>query len=106
MRSIEVPQYFVQGEVWVDPARTALVVIDMQNDFVKQGGGLLVPDAEATVPAAGSWTRRRRYSCRRGSGGVNRFPFGDGIVRARRFANKGRPPHGTGGLRWDDPIAR
>jgi nicotinamidase-related amidase len=23
----------------------------MQNDFVKQGGGLLVPDAESTVPA-------------------------------------------------------
>jgi nicotinamidase-related amidase len=51
VRSIEVPQYLVQGEVWVDPVRTALVVIDMQNDFVKQGGGLLVPDAEATVPA-------------------------------------------------------
>ena len=36
--------------VWVEPARTALAVIDMQNDFVKEGGGLLVPDAEATVP--------------------------------------------------------
>jgi nicotinamidase-related amidase len=47
----EVPQYAVQDEVWVDPARTALVVIDMQNDFVKQGGSLLVPEAEATVPA-------------------------------------------------------
>jgi nicotinamidase-related amidase len=46
----EVPEYAVQDEVWVDPARTALVVIDMQNDFVKQGGNLLVPDAEATVP--------------------------------------------------------
>jgi nicotinamidase-related amidase len=54
VRSVEVPQYFVQGEVWVDPVRTALVVIDMQNDFVKQGGGLLVPDAEATVPAIAS----------------------------------------------------
>jgi nicotinamidase-related amidase len=47
----EVPEYAVQDEVCVDPARTALVVIDMQNDFVKQGGSLLVPDAEATVPA-------------------------------------------------------
>jgi nicotinamidase-related amidase len=46
----EVPEYAVQDEVGVDPARTALVVIDMQNDFVKQGGSLLVPDAEATVP--------------------------------------------------------
>jgi nicotinamidase-related amidase len=46
-----VPEYAVQDEVCVDPARTALLVIDMQNDFVKQGGSLLVPDAEATVPA-------------------------------------------------------
>jgi len=48
---VEVPQYAVQDEVTVDPARTALLVIDMQNDFVKPGGGLLVPDAEATIPA-------------------------------------------------------
>ncbi|MBV9337257.1 MAG: cysteine hydrolase [Solirubrobacterales bacterium] len=47
----EIPDYAVQDEVYVDPARTALVVIDMQNDFVKQGGSLLVPEAEATVPA-------------------------------------------------------
>jgi nicotinamidase-related amidase len=47
----EVPAYAVQDEIYVDPARTALVVIDMQNDFVKRGGGLLVPEAEETVPA-------------------------------------------------------
>ena len=47
----EVPAYAVQGEVRVDPASTAVVVIDMQNDLVKQGGSLLVPDAEATIPA-------------------------------------------------------
>jgi nicotinamidase-related amidase len=46
-----VPDYAVQDEVHVDPARTALVVVDMQNDFVHQGGGLLVPDAETTIPA-------------------------------------------------------
>ena len=49
--NVDVPEYAVHDEVCVDPARTALVVIDMQNDFVKQGGGLLVPDAESTVPA-------------------------------------------------------
>lgn len=49
--NVEVPDYAVQDEVGVDPAKTALVIIDMQNDFVKQGGSLLVPDAEATVPA-------------------------------------------------------
>jgi nicotinamidase-related amidase len=47
----EVPQYAVQDAVCVDPARTAVVVVDMQNDFVKQGGSMLVPDAEATIPA-------------------------------------------------------
>jgi len=48
---VQVPDYAVQDEVGVDPAKTALVIIDMQNDFVKKGGSLLVPDAEATVPA-------------------------------------------------------
>jgi nicotinamidase-related amidase len=49
--NVEVPDHAVQDEVSVDPTKTALVIIDMQNDFVKQGGSLLVPDAEATVPA-------------------------------------------------------
>jgi nicotinamidase-related amidase len=50
---IELPRYAVQDEIRVDPARTALVVIDMQNDFVRRGGSLLVPDAAATIPAIG-----------------------------------------------------
>jgi nicotinamidase-related amidase len=50
-RTIEVPESELHAEVRVHPARTALVVIDMQNDFVRQGGNLLVPDAEATIPA-------------------------------------------------------
>ena len=50
MRSVQVPEYEVHEEVRVDPARTALIVVDMQNDFVKEGGTLVVPDAEATIP--------------------------------------------------------
>ena len=50
-RTIELPDYQVDAEVRVDPARTALVVVDMQNDFVREGGSLLVPDAEGTIPA-------------------------------------------------------
>lgn len=50
-RTVEVPEYTVQEEVEVDPARTALIVIDMQNDFVKEGGTLRVPEAEGTLPA-------------------------------------------------------
>ena len=51
MAKLEVPPYAIEDPVRVDPARTALVVIDMQNDFVQRGGSLLVPDAAATIPA-------------------------------------------------------
>ena len=37
--------------VAVAPASTALIVVDMQNDFVTSGGALLVGDAARTVPA-------------------------------------------------------
>ena len=50
MTSIEVPEYEIHDEVRIDPARSALVVVDMQNDFVKEGGSLVVPDAEGTIP--------------------------------------------------------
>ncbi len=50
MTNVEVPEYEVHEEIRVDPAKTALIVVDMQNDFVKEGGTLVVPDAEATVP--------------------------------------------------------
>ena len=62
-RTVEVPEYEVHGEVRLDPAKTALVVVDMQNDFVKEGGSLVVPDAEGTIPAI-----RRLLSLARGSG--------------------------------------
>jgi len=51
MRSVEVPEYEIHEEVRVDPTRTALIIVDMQNDFVKEGGSLVVPDAEATIPS-------------------------------------------------------
>lgn len=50
-KTVEVPEYKVDAAVEVDPARTALIVVDMQNDFVKDGGTLRVPDAQATLPA-------------------------------------------------------
>jgi nicotinamidase-related amidase len=48
--TIAVPDLPVTERVALDPQTTALVVIDMQNDFVRPGGSLLVPDAAATVP--------------------------------------------------------
>ena len=61
-RTVEVPEYEVQGRVRVDQSRTALIVGDMQNDFVKEGGSLVVPDAERTIPAIRDLLDRARGS--------------------------------------------
>lgn len=50
-RTVSVPEYEVRDRVEIDPARTALIVVDMQNDFVREGGSLRVPEAEGTIPA-------------------------------------------------------
>ena len=50
-RVVEVPEYEVHESVELDPSSTAVIVVDMQNDFVSEGGALLVPDAQATIPA-------------------------------------------------------
>ncbi len=34
----------------IEPAKTAMIVVDMQNDFVASGGGLETPAARAMVP--------------------------------------------------------
>lgn len=49
--SVEIPAYEVLERVALDPARTALVIVDMQNDFVHEGGALQVASAAATLPA-------------------------------------------------------
>jgi nicotinamidase-related amidase len=61
-RTIDVPEYEVQDGVRVDPRRTALIIGDMQNDFVKEGGTLVVPDAEGTIPAIASLLDQARES--------------------------------------------
>jgi nicotinamidase-related amidase len=48
---IEVPPIAVEPTVGVTPARTALLIVDMQNDFVDPRGRLCVSAAQATVPA-------------------------------------------------------
>jgi nicotinamidase-related amidase len=49
--TVKVPEYEVQDGVRVDPSRTALIIGDMQNDFVTESGTLVVPGAEETIPA-------------------------------------------------------
>jgi nicotinamidase-related amidase len=50
MHTVEVPTSTVEPQVTLPAAATAVVVVDMQNDFVMPGGALVVPDAAATVP--------------------------------------------------------
>lgn len=49
-RMVEVPEIPYRHEIVLEADKTALVIVDMQNDFVKPGGGLVVPAAEDTVP--------------------------------------------------------
>lgn len=55
--TVDVPEYTVHDTVGIAPARTALIVVDMQNDFVKteganasERGSLVVAEAQSTVP--------------------------------------------------------
>jgi nicotinamidase-related amidase len=58
--TVAVPEIPITDGVVLDPATTALIVVDMQNDFVSDGGSLQVPDAQATVPTIAELVRRFR----------------------------------------------
>ncbi|HEY6761879.1 MAG TPA: isochorismatase family cysteine hydrolase [Baekduia sp.] len=60
MAALPVPDIPRTARVALDAETTALVVVDMQNDFVSDGGSLQVPDARATVPAIADLVRRFR----------------------------------------------
>ncbi|MFN8443219.1 MAG: isochorismatase family cysteine hydrolase [Caldilineaceae bacterium] len=49
--TVEIPEIPVKPSMTLAANKTAIIVVDMQNDFVKSGGSLVVPDAMATVPA-------------------------------------------------------
>jgi nicotinamidase-related amidase len=59
-QSVEVPSYTIAREVAVEAATSALIIVDMQNDFVTAGGALVVPDAQATVPVIAELLARAR----------------------------------------------
>lgn len=48
---VEVPEYTIAKDVGIDPSRTALIIVDMQNDFVQPEGALPIEDAATTVGA-------------------------------------------------------
>ena len=46
---VDVPEIPFKDVVLLPAQRTAVIVVDMQNDFVKPNGTLVVPDATATI---------------------------------------------------------
>ena len=51
---VEVPDYDVVDRLSVDPSRSVLLIVDMQNDFAHPDGALYNPDAEASIPVIGA----------------------------------------------------
>jgi len=49
--AVDVPEVQAEPRVGVEARSTAVIVVDMQNDFVRPGGALVVADAAGTVPA-------------------------------------------------------
>ncbi|MFP3201399.1 MAG: isochorismatase family cysteine hydrolase [Sulfolobus sp.] len=49
--TVEVPDIPEEKVVELNPNDTALLIVDMQNDFVRKEGKLYVPKAEKTIPA-------------------------------------------------------
>ena len=62
IHTMRVPEYEGQDGVRVDPSRTALIIGDMQNDFVTESGTLVVPGAEETIPAIQNLLEHARES--------------------------------------------
>ncbi|MEZ4520725.1 MAG: isochorismatase family cysteine hydrolase [Thermomicrobiales bacterium] len=61
--TVEVPEYTIEESVEIDPEWTALIVVDMQHDFVDEDGALPVPGAADTVPRIRrllDWARQQK----------------------------------------------
>ncbi len=49
-KTVKVPEIKIIERVELPAKETAIIVVDMQNDFVKPGGKLVVPTAKDTIP--------------------------------------------------------
>ena len=80
--TVEVPEIPWQPSVELPAQSSAVIVVDMQNDFVKEGGALMVPDAAATLDSlqkllAGRPPRRCAYRLHPGQPLRRRSRMGD-----------------------------
>lgn len=57
---VDVPEIPYAEEIGLPGSDTAVVVVDMQNDFVTEGGSLVVPAAATTLPAIGRLLEKAR----------------------------------------------
>ena len=95
-----------------DPATTALVVIDMQRDFIEPGGfgealGNDVSRLAAIVPTVReliAWCRSRGirvlHTREGASAGPDRLPAGEAATGRAEGPNRGRGPDGPDPGRW------
>ncbi len=60
MKSVVVPEYKIVEEVKLPASKTAIIVVDMQNDFVHPDGKLYVSNAKVTIPAIKSLIEKGR----------------------------------------------
>ena len=60
MSSAQLPDIPRTGSAELPAERSALIIVDMQNDFVHSDGALHVPDAAATVPRIADLAARAR----------------------------------------------
>lgn len=61
-KQVEVPDIPYQDSISLPAADTAVIIVDMQNDFVKPEGSLYVEAAEATVPRIRGLLEKARES--------------------------------------------
>lgn len=57
---VTLPEITFKRSVKLPAQRSAVIVVDMQNDFVTPGGSLVVPDAQASVAVIGELVTRAR----------------------------------------------
>ena len=61
-KTVEIPEIPVEHSVSLPADRTAVIVVDMQNDFVRPEGKLYVPSAQKTIkPIAELLERARKH---------------------------------------------
>ena len=59
-KTVEVPEIPFEPKIELPADKTALVIVDMQNDFVKAEGSLEVPTSRETIPHIQSLLERAR----------------------------------------------